>query len=81
MKDLGADVKRRRRQAGLTQQHVADIMGWSLATQSKIENNRRPLLALEYLKLVEMLSHVRKVASFTMPGFGGGKKTRLFNKV
>lgn len=66
--DIGADVRKRRKSAGLTQQNLADLMGWTEAMVSKTENNKRVLGAVEYLKIIELLSGVRKIAKFTIQG-------------
>jgi transcriptional regulator with XRE-family HTH domain len=63
--DIGSKVRGMRKKAGLTQENLADLTGWSKVMISKIENNHRSLLAIEYLKLVELLGGVRKVAKFT----------------
>lgn len=55
MKDYGSEIRRKREAKGLTQQNVADLMCWSLAKVSKVENNHQILPVDEYDKLMEFL--------------------------
>jgi transcriptional regulator with XRE-family HTH domain len=48
-------VKRMRRRADLTQQQLADLLGWDQKTISNIESGSKRLTVLELVELAEVL--------------------------
>lgn len=55
MAELGAHIKRRRKQVGLNQQQLADEAGVGLVFVSQIENGKETAQAGLVLKLLEAL--------------------------
>ena len=62
----GRRLRELRLSKGLTQENVADLFGTTQDRISKIETGRLQIKADEYFELVELLSNVEKVASFTI---------------
>lgn len=77
MRDIGADIKRRRKKAKLTQQNLADMMMWSIRKVSNIETNDQDIKAVEYLELIQLLAKISRIAKFKYKKHDGGKSVIL----
>lgn len=74
--DVGGSIRKMRRDRGLTQQNLADLLGVDRTRISKIETNKLQIKTLEYMQIAYMLT-AQKIGSFTVDlGEKGGVMTR-----
>lgn len=66
--DIGYELRERRKKKKITQEELADILGWPPSKVSKIESGKQEILYIEYLEFENALQ-AKKIDEFTWDDF------------